>query len=81
MKQVTQSPSDTLKAVTANDATDLPSGVTRGLYVGALGDVAITSGAGDEVTLVGLTPGVVHPFQVKRVKATGTTATNIIAVY
>lgn len=68
------------EAVTPADGTDLPSGVTRAIMVGADGDVAVTYANGVSDTLY-LLAGVVHPIQVARVKATGTTATGIKAGY
>lgn len=53
---------------------------TKGLYIGGLGDVVVTMGGAD-VTLTNLAIGVWHPITVSAVKATGTTATNILAGY
>lgn len=68
------------EAVTPADGSDLPGGVTRAIMVGADGDVAVTYANGVSDTLY-LLAGVVHPIQVARVKATGTTATDIKAGY
>lgn len=68
------------EAVTPADGSDLPGGVTRAIMVGADGDVAVTYANGVSDTLY-LLAGVVHPIQVARVKATGTTATGIKAGY
>lgn len=68
-------------AVTPHDTNDLAGGATKGLYVGGSGNVVVIMANDDEVTFTGLSAGVVHPFSVKRVKATGTTATSIVAVY
>lgn len=71
--------------VTPSDSADLtfPSGVygTKYLYIGVAGDVAVTTASGDDVLLKALAAGVFHPISVKRIKATGTTATNILAAY
>jgi hypothetical protein len=53
---------------------------TKGLYVGVSGDVTVTIG-GTDVLFKGLSAGMIHPLSVTAVKSTGTTATNIIAVY
>lgn len=66
--------------VTPNDASDLPK-IASGIYVGATGDLVVTFLDGNTVTLKGLASGVIHPLCVKRVLATGTTATGIIAMY
>lgn len=67
--------------ITPNDTTSLTGGATKGLYLGASGNVAVTMADGSNVTFTALASGVVHPISVTKVKATGTTATNIIAVY
>jgi hypothetical protein len=68
-------------AVTPDDDDDLAS-VARALYVGVSGDVAVIFADGTAaVTLTGLAGGVWHPIRVKRVLATGTDATNIMAGY
>lgn len=66
-------------AVTPSDDTDLAK-VTRGLYVGVSGDVNCDVGG---VTLVftAMAAGIIHPISVTRVRATSTTATNIVAIY
>jgi hypothetical protein len=55
--------------------------VTRGLYVGILGDVHVITAAGDNVTFVELAAGVVHPLRIRRVLASGTDAGELIGVY
>jgi len=69
------------KAVTPNDSTDLPDGPCRGLWVGGAGNLSVI-GAFDtvEVTLTAVPIGL-HALAVKRVRATGTTATLLVAVY
>ena len=67
-------------AITPSDASDLAA-ETRGLWVGASGDLALVLASGDEVTLVGAVGGTVLPLRVKRVKATGTTATQLVGLY
>lgn len=66
-------------AVTPSDATILP--VTRAIYVGGAGNLAVTMAEdGNAVTFVGVLAGMVYPLQVTQVLATGTTATNIVAL-
>lgn len=67
--------------VVPNDASDLVTNPTKGLYLGTGGDVKVTLHGGNTVTFVGLSAGVIHPIAVKRVWATGTNASNILAVY
>ena len=69
-------------AVTPNDSTDLPDGVSEGLYVGMAGDIAlILEDMSTSIIFKDLAAGVVHPLKVKRVLDTGTDATDIIAIY
>lgn len=68
-------------AITPSNSADLPHTI-RALYIGAAGDVMVdfvTSGT--NVLIKGCTAGTVLPFQVKRVYATGTTATNLLGLY
>jgi len=73
------SPPARLSAVTPSDSQDLPL-ATRGLMVAAAGDVSVVTVAGDEAVLPGLQPGVQYAVRCRRIKATGTTATGILAM-
>lgn len=68
-------------AVTPDDGTDLARGVTRAVYVGGEGNLAVVYAGGAEDVLTGLAAGIFHPLSVARIKATGTTATGIKAGY
>ena len=73
-------------AVTPSNTTDIPAitgGTNNGcvLYVGGYGDVKVDTVGGDTVTFVGVLGGTFFPVQVMRVYATGTTATNIVALW
>lgn len=68
-------------AVVPNDGADIASAATLGLYIGGAGNVAVVMSDGSEVIFIGLAAGIIHPLAVKRVKATGTTASSILAVY
>lgn len=73
-------PADNFAAVTPHDTNEL-SFVTRGLMVGAAGNVKVDGGRGGvAVVLPALQPGVVYPFRVKKIYATDTTATGIVAL-
>lgn len=73
-------PGERATAITPSDSADLTN-PTRGLYVGASGDVSvILVGDSAAVTFTGLAAGIVHPLRVKRVRSTGTTATDIVGV-
>ena len=73
-------PGQNAASVTPNDSTDL-SYCSRGVYVGAQGNLKVTLVGGDTVTFVGLAAGIVHPIRAMRIWSTGTTATGIIAVW
>lgn len=51
------------------------------LYVGVGGQVKVTTSGGDTVTFYNLNNGQFVPVNVKKVFATGTTATNLIALW
>lgn len=71
------SPATSGEAITPDDATDL-SFVTRGLYIGSTGTVAVVMLSGDEVVLNDAQAGVIYPIRIRRLKATGTTAAGLI---
>lgn len=73
-------PADEAEAIVPNDGTDLPH-ATRALFVGVAGNVKVDMVKTGTVTLLNIQAGSVLPVAVKRVWATGTTATNMIALY
>jgi hypothetical protein len=75
-------PAARVRAVTPSDSQDLPLDGCRGLYVGGGGDVRlIAAGDAAAVTFANVADGSVLPVQAARVLSTGTTATNIVALY
>ena len=66
-------------AVTPSDTADLPQFSV--IYVGGAGAVKVTTAQGTAVTFSGLNAGTVLPVRVRRVWATGTTATLLTAVF
>jgi hypothetical protein len=73
-------------AVTPSDTVNIPSvsgGNNNGcvLYVGGAGNLKVKTVGGDEVTFVGINTGTFLPVQVVRVFSTGTSATNILALW
>jgi len=74
-----ESPIQRAISVTPNDATDLPY-VTRALYLGGAGDVAVAFKDGSTATFVGMGAGW-HPLRAVRVLATGTTAIVILGCW
>jgi hypothetical protein len=75
------SPARNAAAVTPNDGADLAV-AARALYIGAgSGGLKVTMQGGQDVTFAGLSVGVLYPFSVTRVWATGTTASSIVAIW
>lgn len=74
------SPAEHGYSVVPSDGTDLEK-KTKGVYVGANGDLTVKFMQGsDPVTLVGVRGGSILPIAVSRIYATGTTATDIVAL-
>ena len=67
-------------AVTPSDTLDLTN-VTRGIFVGGLGSIALVTEGGETATLVSPTMGAVLRISASRIKATGTTASNLVALW
>ena len=72
-------PAQGAEAITPHDTNVI--GITRGIYIGGAGDVALYSLDGNLVTFVGCLAGSVLPVVTKRVMSTNTSATNLIALY
>lgn len=66
-------------AVTPNDGADL-SAPAKALWIGGTGNVKVDMIDGTTITLNSVPVGMLDVY-VKRVYATGTTATNIVAMY
>jgi hypothetical protein len=74
-----EAPARKAAALTPNDAADLAT-ETRALYVGTGGNLSvILSGDTAAVTFTNVAAGY-HPLRVKRLRATGTTATGIVGL-
>lgn len=73
------SPASSGAEVTPSDA-DLPQ-VSRALYVAGGGDLSLELASGDEVTLRGVPSGAVLPVRARRVRASGTTASGVVALW
>lgn len=69
-------------AVTPHDTNVIAGGRCRALYVGGAGNVTLRTNDDDgDVAFVGVTAGSILPVYAKYVRSTGTTATNIVALY
>lgn len=71
--------------VTPNDGANIvfPKGTTetKWLFVGVTGNVNAIMADGSTATFTGLLTGTIYPLCVKRILATDTTATSIVALY
>lgn len=74
-----ESPAVGAVAVTPSDSADLVV-TCRALYVGTAGDLRVAMANGDVVTFSGAQAGY-HPISVRRVYATSTTASGVVALY
>lgn len=70
--------------ITKSDATILTK-PTKGIYVGGAGNVTIVSlddpTASAPITFVATPVGTILPVKTKRIMSTGTTATNLVALF
>lgn len=78
--EAVEAPADDAVAVVPSDTQDLVH-VSRALYVGGSGNVAVTMRNGQQVTFAGVAAGSLLPIRVRRVRATGTTATSILSLF
>lgn len=74
-----ESPPSRTIAVTPDDGADLPF-ASRALNAAGEGAVRVTTVGGDTGTVY-LAAGIAFPLRVRRVWATGTTATGIVALF
>ena len=74
------SPPEHARAILPSDTSDLPQ-VTRALYVGGDGDLAVVMRGGEDVTFADVSGGTLLPIRVSRVLAAGTTATGIVGLW
>lgn len=73
-------PGTKLFAITKHDTNELAY-VTRGIWVGGAGNIAILAvDDSDAVTLVGVAAGTLIPIRAKKVMSTNTTATSIVGI-
>lgn len=74
-----ESPAAYLEAVTPNDAVDLPH-ASRGINVSTSGTVRATTVGGTTETVF-VAAGGAFPLRATRIWQTGTTATDVVAMY
>jgi hypothetical protein len=73
-------PAEDAIPVTPSDTQDLPLGTCQELLIGTGGNLSVITRAGNQRDLTGVPAGRLR-LQVRRVRATGTTASNITALY
>lgn len=73
-------PSWRIRTVTPTDDAPLADGLTRALFVGVGGSVAVEDATGTVVVIESVASQY-HPVSVRRVLASGTTAASILALY
>lgn len=73
------SPADHGFPISPSDSLDLTE-PTRAIYVGTGGNLAVTLLSGAELTLANIPTGSIVPIRIRRIKATNTTATNLVGL-
>jgi hypothetical protein len=66
--------------VTPSDSTDLAN-FSRGFYVGAGGNMKVTTVGGETLLLTGVLIGHVYPLRLSRIWSTTTTADKIVVLW
>jgi hypothetical protein len=67
-------------AIVPSDGSDVDV-TTRGIYVGGAGNLTVVLVGGQTVTLNNVPAGSILPIAATRVKATGTTASDLVALW
>lgn len=76
----TSGPAETLFTITPSDTVDVAF-VTTGIYVGTAGDLAVIDRRTQSIVIFRSVPaGSILPIRVDRVRATGTTAGNLVGL-
>jgi len=66
--------------VTPHDTNNFTK-LARAIYIGGAGNAVVVMENDDPITFNGLLAGTILPVRCKRVNATGTSATNIVALF
>lgn len=67
-------------AIVPSDSTDLPL-AARAIFVGGAGNIVLVTLRGTTLTFKGLLAGQILPVAAARVRATSTTATDLVALF
>lgn len=73
-------PASDAAAITPHEVNELEA-VTRGIYVGGAGNIVLITATGRTVTFTNVPAGSILPIAVRQVKAIGTTATALVALW
>ena len=73
-------PANRAVAITASDSDELDN-VTRAIYVGSTGDLKVVTLGGDTIVFKSLPAGALLPVRAKQVLSTGTTASDLVALW
>ena len=73
-------PAENAVAITPDDSNDLAT-MSRALFIGGAGNLVVVMKGGQTVTFYNLAAGSILSIRAARVKASSTTATNIINLY
>ncbi len=73
-------PATRVQAVTPHDTTPLTD-IPKALYVGTGGTIVLQGTSGDAASFANVADGSVLPVRARFVRASGTTASNIVALY
>lgn len=79
-KEELQAPLESGETITPH-ATNEFSAISRGIWVGVGGNIAIKPMSGADFTLVGVPSGTLLPIRALAVRLAGTTASSLIALY
>lgn len=74
-------PSGDFVAIAPNDGADLPNGPCRAIYVGTSGDISVIGALDSAPVTFSAVPVGLYPLRLVRVRSTGTTASNLAALY
>ena len=68
------------QAVAPSDSTLLTQ-VSRAIYVGTAGNISAELASGTQVTFTAVPAAMILPLRLRKIRATGTTAQNIVALW
>lgn len=74
-------PGSASEAITPHDTNELTEGPSRAIYVGVTGNLTVRLLNDDDDTLFSNVPVGIFPIRASHVRSTGTTATNLVAMY